>query len=203
VEKTGRCLACGGKNHSAKVEPIPARSTSSSATTGADSVDLKEVLADVGKMLKAMTATNLKAIRVQERCDQVLEDSVMKRAAEETFGETEGTGLLDSGASHPMRPADREEYAQGQPVRVTLAGEDVRVLRQNDRGTILVQELEMKNVRELNVQVESLKARLEVIKKEETREWWELLREYARTGERPVLLKAILTSPITKDLPAD
>ncbi|OLQ05728.1 Copia protein [Symbiodinium microadriaticum] len=314
VEKTGRCLACGGKNHSAKdcpnkksnsqadtsstptspqrttstrpssstatapttsnknvridenpqVEPIPARSTSSSATTGADSVDLKEVLADVGKMLKAMTATNLKAIRVQERCDQVLDDTVMKRAAEETFGETEGTGLLDSGASHPMRPADHEEYAQGQPVRVTLAGEDVRVLRQNDRGTILVQEsspsiqpivplgavienlgytlhwspknlrlvhpnkkaiqvriknhcpeiatidalnliqeLEMKNVHELNVQVESLKARLEVIKKEETREWWELLREYARTGERPVLLKAILTSPITKDLPAD
>ena len=314
VEKTGRCLACGGKNHSAKdcpnkkgnasaetsstptspqrtpstrpsasagttpttsnknvridenpqVEQIPARSTSSSATTGSDQVDLKEVLADVGKMLKAMTATNLKAMRVKEGNDHVLEDFSVKRASEETFGETENTGLLDSGASHPMRPAEHDEYARGQPVRVTLAGEDVRILRQNDPGTILVQEsnpsiqpivplgavienlgytlhwspkslrlvhpskkaiqvkiknhcpevaavdalnliqeLEMKNVQELNVQVESLQARLEVIKKEETREWWELLKEYTKTGERPVLLKAILTSPITKNLPTD
>ncbi|CAE7219459.1 unnamed protein product [Symbiodinium sp. KB8] len=263
-----------GKNHSAKdcpnkkgnasVEQIPARSTSSSATTGSDQVDLKEVLADVGKMLKAMTATNLKAMRVKEGNDHVLEDFSVKRASEETFGETENTGLLDSGASHPMRPAEHDEYARGQPVRVTLAGEDVRILRQNDPGTILVQEsnpsiqpivplgavienlgytlhwspkslrlvhpskkaiqvkiknhcpevaavdalnliqeLEMKNVQELNVQVESLQARLEVIKKEETREWWELLKEYTKTGERPVLLKAILTSPITKNLPTD
>ena len=48
-------------------------------------------------------------------------------------------GLLDSGASHPMRSATSVEYSGGSPVSVTLAGEGVRVLRQNDQGTILVE----------------------------------------------------------------
>ena len=39
-----------------------------------------------------------------------------------------------------MRPAKEDEYQRGEPVQVTLAGEDVRVLRQNQQGTILVQE---------------------------------------------------------------
>ena len=314
IDKVGRCLACGGKNHSAKecphkksaatgetintptsptrspptrqptsstsssattnknvridenpqVETIPSRPTSSASATGTDPIDLKEVLADVGKMLKAMSATTLKAIRVEAADETIEEELRVKRAAEEKESDLERTGLLDSGASHPMRPAEQREYQEGQPVRVTLAGEDVRVLRQNSQGTILVQEegtsiqpivplgavienlgytlhwspknlrlthpgrkpiqvrirnhcpevaavdalnliqeLEMKQVCDLNVQVESLRARLEVIKKEEKREWFELLQDYARTGSQPVLLKAILTSPITAGLPAD
>ncbi|CAE7564255.1 unnamed protein product [Symbiodinium sp. CCMP2456] len=314
LEKNGRCLACGGKNHSAKdcpnkkppqsteststaappnrpqgtrtqtssttpnatsnknvridetpqVEPIPARSSSSSATPGEDPVDLKEVLADVGKMLKAMSASSLKTVRVHDHFIGDSEELIMKRALEAEGAEAEKMGLLDSGASHPMRPAEEREYESGQPVRVTLAGEDVRILRQNRQGTILVQEetapiqpivplgavieklgytlhwspralrlthpskksiqvriknhcpevaaedalnlireLEMNQVTALNVQVENLRARLEVIRKEESRDWSELLREFTRTGARPVLLKAILTSPFTKDLPSD
>ena len=49
-------------------------------------------------------------------------------------------GLLDSGASNAMRPADPEEYRNGIPVKVTLAGEEERILRQNRQGTVLVEE---------------------------------------------------------------
>ncbi|CAE7750481.1 RE1, partial [Symbiodinium microadriaticum] len=45
--------------------------------------------------------------------------------------------------------------------------------------------------------------KLEVIKKEEQRDWLELLREFACSGTKTLLLKAILTSPITRDLPAE
>ncbi|CAE7226577.1 RE2, partial [Symbiodinium sp. CCMP2456] len=234
------------------------------AGTEQDAVNLKEVLADVGKMLKAMSATSMKAVRVHDNKVSDSEELLMKRVLEAEAKEAEETGLLDSGASHPMRPAEEREYEDGQPVRVTLAGEDVRILRQNSHGTILVQEetapiqpivplgavieklgytlhwspralrlthpskkpiqvriknhcpevasedalnlireLEMNQVTALNVQVENLRARLEVIQKEESRDWHELLREYTRTGARPTLLKAILTSPFTKDLPSD
>ena len=189
IEKVGRCLACGGKNHSAKecphkkppasgdqasaattggkpqgpkspttsttsngssnknvriddtpqVEPIPARS-SSAASSSIETNDLKDVLADVGKMLKAMSATSIRSMRVNEAKNEEAPENVMKRVMDQ-ISEIEGeTGLLDSGASHPMRPAPEAEYNHGHPVRVTLAGEDVKVLMQNSQGTILVQE---------------------------------------------------------------
>ena len=311
IEKVGRCLACGGKNHSAKecphkkppaggdqpttatsggkpqgpkspttsttlngtsnknvriddtpqVETIPARS-SSAPSSSIEANDLKDVLADVGKMLKAMSATSIRSMRVDETNSENAQENVMKRVMDH-ISEIEGdTGLLDSGASHPMRPAPEAEYNHGQPVRVTLAGEDIKVLMQNSQGTILVQEestaiqpivplgavieklgytlhwsprtlrlthpekkpikvkiknhcpevaasdaldlireLELSHVRALNESVEGLKARLEMIKKEERREWTELLKEFAKTGVKSTLLKVVLASPITKDLP--
>ena len=232
------------------------------ASTG-DQVDLKEVLADVGKMLKAMSATSLKAMRVKVDKTQLEEEQTIKTIFEDNFCQGV-TGLLDSGASHAMRPAGQEEYLDGQPVQVTLAGEDVRVLRQNEEGTILVQEenvviqpivplgavienlgytlhwtpkslrlthpekkpikvriknhcpevaasdaldliraLEMTKVNALNEHVASLRARLEVIQKAEKRDWVELLKDYAQSGSRPTLLKAVLTAPMTRDLPDD
>ena len=65
----------------------------------------------------------------------------------------------------------------------------------------LIRELELSHVRALNESVEGLKARLEMIKKEERREWTELLKEFAKTGVKSTVLKVILASPITKDLP--
>ena len=311
IEKVGRCLACGGKNHSAKecphkkppvsgdqassatvggkpqgpkspttsttsngtsnknvriddnpqVEPIPARS-SSATSSSVEANDLKDVLADVGKMLKAMSTTSIRSMKVDEDKGEKPHENMMKRVMDQISEIEGGTGLLDSGASHPMRPAPATEYNDGQPVRVTLAGEDVKVLMQNSQGTILVQEestavqpivplgavieklgytlhwsprtlrlthpekkpikvkiknhcpevaasdaldlireLELSHVRALNESVEGLKARLEMIKKEERREWTELLKEFAKTGVKSTVLKVILASPITKDLP--
>ena len=255
-----------------EVEHVPARG-SGAATS--DTLDLKEVLADVGKVLKAMSTTTLKKFTVEEATTEGQQRGLMETKDEiphkvtksAVMGQSENeesTGLLDSGASHPMRPAKLSEYQKGQPVKVTLAGEDVKLLMQNDHGTILVQEeqavilpivplgaviqelgytlnwspkvlrlthpfkksikvkirnhcpevaacdalglirdLECAQVNALNERVASLKARLEVIKKEEKRDWLELLQEFAATGTKTLLLKAILTSPITKDLPAE
>ena len=61
----------------------------------------------------------------------------------------------------------------------------------------------MNQVSELNARVETLRARLEVIKKEETRSWTELMMDFATTGARSTLLKVLLTCPFTKDLPSD
>ena len=254
-----------------EVEHVPARA---SASSNPEAIDLKEVLADVGKVLKAMSATTLKKFTVEEVEAQSKERGIVtnettphkvtKSAMVEEREYEEGTGLLDSGASHPMRPAKLNEYQRGQPVKVTLAGEDVKLLMQNDHGTILVQEekaaiqpivplgaviqelgytlhwspkalrlthpskksikvkirnhcpevaacdalglirdLECAQVNALNERVASLKARLEVIKKEEQRDWLELLREFAGSGTKTLLLKAILTSPLTRELPAE
>ncbi|CAE7495091.1 RE2 [Symbiodinium sp. CCMP2592] len=256
-----------------EVSPIPSRTEE-----GPSASDLKDVLADVGKMLKVMQATSLKAIRV--KCSDYPEDLPdVKEGSQKKAGvvcEEVGTsmpetaptpedkpdGLLDSGASHPMRPASESEYGQGSPVSVTLAGEDVKVLRQNNQGTILVKEnqgpiqsivplgaviqelgytlhwsptqlklthpvrgpirvkihnncpevaacdalamireLELKQVQTLNSQVETLRARLEVLKKEDDRDWCELMKEYKGCGKRSVLLKALLKCPFTKTLP--
>ena len=55
-------------------------------------------------------------------------------------GEDEGlegpTGLLDSGASHPLRPSTGDEKTT--PVLVTLAGDGTKILAQNQFGTIIV-----------------------------------------------------------------
>ncbi|CAE7248000.1 unnamed protein product [Symbiodinium sp. CCMP2592] len=115
------------------VVPVPARTSEYNGNAGAD---IKEVLADVGRVFKAVGLEKAK------------EDGV--------------DGLLDSGASHAMRP-------------------DARILKQNDQGTILVEDqgaIKMKvkhncpevaacdasdMIRELEM--------LEVLKKEEVREW--------------------------------
>ena len=134
-----------------EVESVESR-TAAGGAVEASTADLRDVLADVGKVLKAMSATTIKKIFVSEAVDTsepepetiqeaVEEDSLPKLAAAEARSEhDQATGLLDSGASHPMRPASEQEYKNGEPVRVTLAGEDTRVLKQNAQGTILVSE---------------------------------------------------------------
>ena len=250
----------GGTPKSGSEKPVQASSSSSTTTTKAvridevpevneiaergsaepsiSSNDLRDVLADVGRVLKSMTATTLKKMEVKVKEAVATADNLLCGAAPRLEGGEEGsTGLLDTGASHAMRTATRAEYTDATPVKVTLAGEDEKILRQNDRGTILVQEeegrvqpivplgalieglgytlhwsptklklthpekgsvrvrvnnhcpevaacdalavireLEMKQVNALNNNVESLKARLEVVKMEEKREWYEIFK---------------------------
>ncbi|CAE7753847.1 RE1 [Symbiodinium sp. CCMP2592] len=278
----------------AQVQEAPSSSTS---TTHETVPDLKEVLADVGKMLKVMTASSLRKFTVKDmesthgasirsltaaeegngpepagstmatgsgttRSSQSEESEV----EEQSEGEDEGPrGLLDSGASHALKQATQEEYDKGVPVKVTLAGEDTRVLRQNVCGTVLVTndgneriqpivpmgaliedlgcslqwnrgrlklrhptkgfikiylnnncpevnfkeahklitELEKKHLAQLSSQVNSLTARLEVLRKEEKRTWDELMKDYVKTGCQATILRALLLCPVTKDLPSE
>ena len=99
------------------------------STPAASTNELKEVLADVGKMLKAMTAvTTIKRAEVKD-------DPLWARI--KALSTKLGCDL-DSGASHPMRVAAEVEYDESIPVKVTLAGEEERVLRQKGQGTVLL-----------------------------------------------------------------
>ena len=102
-----------------------------------------------GYLYKSMTATSMKKLEVNSNSGthgselpRVGEHELPKGGAEaqiKNFAPKEPDGLLASGASHAMRQAE-EEYREGIPVRVTLAGEDEKILRQNVQGTILAQE---------------------------------------------------------------
>ncbi|CAE7551950.1 RE1 [Symbiodinium sp. KB8] len=259
-----------------QVETIPASSQPGSSSGGAQHgsssageavPDIKEMLADVGKMLKQMTAANIKkATIIESGFEQKLEEveATLKSSAVDSEDESLD-GLLDSGASHAMRLAKGDEYAQGTSVKVTLAGEDVREMKQNVQGTVLIEgdgknqiqpivplgpvieeldcslvwqkgsfqlrhplkglmkvklvnncpeikakdalalikELENKHMINLSAQVENLKAKLDVLRKEETRSWDELLKEFIRTGSQSLMVRAVLTCPMTKGLPED
>ena len=140
------------------VAPVPSRPQEAAPSPN----DLKDVLADVGKVLKAMQATSLKRAKVQDGgvnaddgfeeamarmrsfvdAEVLFEDGVkeiLTRDCEGPESPVSPDGLLDSGASHAMRSATNGEYESAHPVTVTLAGEDVKVLRQNREGTILVE----------------------------------------------------------------
>ena len=251
-----------------EVETVAARTATTSSTATDSAPDLKEMLADVGKMLKQMTAANVKKASVIEvGFEQKIQEieAAMKVAKLETRTDSSGYGLLDSGASHAMRLAQDNEYEEGSSVHVTLAGEDVREMRQNLQGTVLVEndgssavqpivplgavieelgchlhwhkgsfqlrhptkgimpvrlvnncpeikvkdalslikELENKHMKTLCNQVSSLKARLEVLRKEERRSWDELLKEFVATGAQSLLLRMVLTCPCTRELPTD
>ncbi|OLP98027.1 Retrovirus-related Pol polyprotein from transposon TNT 1-94 [Symbiodinium microadriaticum] len=246
-----------------------ASSSTPSANSTATTNELKEVLADVGKMLKAMN--NVTSLRRAQLQDDPLKKRIAAMAAQldgmaENEEESDGpSGLLDSGASNPMRVATEAEYGGSVPVKVTLAGEEERVLRQNLQGTVLlrpedgadsqpivplgalikdlgcslqwrkdgfrllhperghvkvrvrnncpevsakeahklIKELEANQLKKLNDQVCSLTARLEMIQKQESRTWYELLRDFLEQGHQGLLHRAVLSCPFTKDLPAD
>ena len=100
-------------NKTVRIEEPTSTSGSSAGSQELGAADLKEILADVGKMLKAMSATTLKRARVTK-------DTLLQRVSDlaEVFigrscgdGSEEGRpgGLLDSGASNAMRPADPEK----------------------------------------------------------------------------------------------
>ena len=96
-----------------KTVRIEETSGNGDGTQEVQQADLKEVLADVGKMLKAMSATTLRKASV--RTDPLKQRICMFSAEHyppETELEDEGKngGLLDSGASNAMRAATEEEY---------------------------------------------------------------------------------------------
>ena len=100
------------------VQPQP--STASMPTS-----ELREVLNEAGKMLKAMSIGQMKSCKVADVNN------------ENDFEGDASMGLLDSGASHPLRPGSEEEVNGCSSVQVTLAGDGTTTLAQNHLGTIV------------------------------------------------------------------
>ena len=107
--------------------------TSSSTTTTSE---LKEMLAEAGKVLKALSTAHVKSLQTAVNQKDGAKCKVLPNDGDDCHGVP--GGLLDSGASNPLRQAAEGEIESATKVRVTLAGEDTRVLNQNPLGTIIV-----------------------------------------------------------------
>ncbi|CAE7274583.1 GIP [Symbiodinium sp. CCMP2456] len=188
-----------------EVEHISATSAATEITASDQTPDIKEMLADVGKMLKQMTAVNIKKVTIVEAgFEQKVEEIEAAMKASTVAAEDGSTnGLLDSGASHAMHLAQGDEYSKGSAVKVTLAGEDVREMKQNLHGTVLVEDNGANAVQPIVPLGAVIEAKLEVLKKEEVRAWNDVLMEYTKTGNQSLLLRTMLLCPFTKDLPED
>ena len=111
--------------------------TAASGAVETSTADLRDVLADVGKVLKAVSATTIKKISVSEAVDAsepepetvqeaAGEDPLPKLAAAEARPEhDQATGLLDSGASHPTKMGSRF----GLPLQEKTSGSSSRTPR--------------------------------------------------------------------------
>ncbi|CAE7842546.1 GIP [Symbiodinium microadriaticum] len=161
-EKIGRCLACSGKGHSASSCPTknvdpgkgkgkgdgkngtkgkdPANPKVATATTASTAPstssttsglqppavppEIKSLLAETKEMLSVLASSPslrpLRLLAAEMRKAQAL--------------------LLDSGATHLLRQArDKDEINQANPVMVTLAGDEGKLLHQATSGTILTE----------------------------------------------------------------
>ena len=98
--------------------PQPAASTSSSSTSG---YEMKQLMTEALEELRRMKALDITGERLRSMVPW------MSRK-----------GLLDSGATHPLRPASPQELATAGKVKVTLAGDAQQEMSQSDQGTILV-----------------------------------------------------------------
>ena len=251
-----------------QIVEIPAASSASLPSSASQASELREVLNEAGKMLKALSATQAKACKVVDPLEgrvRQLEEIHPDREKPGMKFEEESTGLLDSGASHPLRWASPDEVKGCEKVTVTLAGDGTAQLAQNQMGTILIpkdkaegvqpivplgalimdlgcslswskshlrlvhprhgqlrvelkgrcpevalgdaltliRELEEVQLKQLEDQVSTLTARLQMLDQEEARSWDDLLREFVKGGRKDVLWKVLMSCPYTRDLPEE
>ena len=110
--------------------------------------ELKDMLAEAGKVLKALSTAHMKSMKTTGLNDEVggQVDGEGSYGLGRLHGGCNGLenedkslgGLLDSGASNSLRPARDGEMEMATRVKVTLAGEDTKVLNQTALGTIIV-----------------------------------------------------------------
>ena len=108
-------------------------------------VPVEQLIEDAQKLMKAFmdqkAGPTAKVLRVDGEPSRMMEDSpILKELLKEPeeWGRLCQMGLLDSGATHPLRPRTSEDQTAGLgPVNVTLAGENKVQMDQTRAGTIL------------------------------------------------------------------
>ena len=118
-------------------DPQPA-SASEQAPEQAPAVQIQALLSDMSNVVKSLTPSSLKAFQVDEPSEPL---SALRKVEPEVIENepVEGeTGLVDSGASHPLRTASEQELSTATQVPVTLAGDEKSMLYQSQLGTVLV-----------------------------------------------------------------
>ncbi|CAE7744641.1 unnamed protein product [Symbiodinium pilosum] len=118
---------------SAVQPPVPLQlQPSPSESTENKDAEVRALLKEANAMLSKLT--KLQTLEVQTN-QSIGELSAAIRAA--GLEDEQGFALLDSGASHAFKTADREVVERAAPVRVELAGGQYVTLKQNRAGTLL------------------------------------------------------------------
>ena len=137
-------------NKKVLIEEEFAAAQSSSSQTAPPAADLKALMGEVGKALKAFAPSNMKTLIMEEggeekaqkwdcslaNIEHLPQTAHRKMAHEETDNTpVEGdTGLVDSGAT--LRSGTEAEMQKAINVPVTLAGDEKGTLQQSKLGTI-------------------------------------------------------------------
>ena len=114
--------------------PPPSSTSTASVGESAHTPDLPE--AEVRKLLEQANAmlSEIRQLRSVWLATHHVENASVAHGCDPRTGRT---GMLDSGASHPLRPATTEEVATAGRVRVQLANGSEITLSQNRAGTLL------------------------------------------------------------------
>ena len=125
--------------------PTAAATSTMSAETPAQGVPVEQLIEDAQKLMKAFmeqkAAPHVQVFRVEEMAKR---DCGSSPALREFYRQNEELvnlnrmGLLDSGATHPLRPKTvKDNIGSMDNVNVTLAGENRVQMEQNKAGTIV------------------------------------------------------------------
>ena len=127
----GSSSMSGGMSSTAHV---PAQALPVQSTVGSDAKDteVRELLKEANAMLSKLAKLQTLEVQTNESVGRL--SAAMQAAG---IASSEGSALLDSGASHAFRVAQEEEAVDAQPVRVELAGGQYVTLKQNRAGTLL------------------------------------------------------------------
>ena len=114
--------------------PMATRSTLDDPIPGTP-MDMQQMLENAQKMVKSLMehSATMKVMRITS----AESEEVRRAQALGTLPAVSKMGLLDSGATHALRPGTVEEKKKAAKVEVALAGDTKIELPQSDKGTIL------------------------------------------------------------------
>lgn len=149
-EKEGKGSSGGGSQDGKKDDDVEARSTCSAASgaSGGSGDIMQQLLEEANKMLKSMNVKTEEPRRkvdeeedrfakLQRQLEEIKRLKVFRLSRMERKDDR-GWGLLDSGATHPLRPLKKEEVPERMPlVKVTLAGGQDVQMRLSEGGSIV------------------------------------------------------------------
>ena len=146
---TRSMAATGSAKDNPQPGPEPSPAGSPASTSKEPPGDLQQILSDAHQMLKSMmattaptTSTTSSGAPTYESIQRQLDEMKLKALKVKTPPQDEDDArgaLLDSGATHVLRPAkDEQEHLTSKEVPVVLAGDERRLLRQNPAGSIIL-----------------------------------------------------------------
>ena len=146
---TRSMTAASGPKDTPQPGPEPSPAGSPTSTSKEPPGDLQQILSDAHRMLKTMMATTSPTSStttsgaptyesIQRQLDEMKLKALKVKIPPQDDEDARGA-LLDSGATHVLRPAkDEQEHRTSKEVPVVLAGDEKRLLRQNPAGSIIL-----------------------------------------------------------------